>query len=125
MGYRHSNKCRHFIAVPTICIARRNCEIYMVCKGKVPPGCHLAEPVTQVTRFYMPLEPNLGTICHELCTLSGSLCGSVLILTPQMICLRCVQLNLQTFACFVPSIIYNLTGAVYSPQLLSHFFAPI
>ena len=31
-------------------------------KGKVPPGCLLAEPITQVTRFSMPLEPSFGTV---------------------------------------------------------------
>ena len=31
-------------------------------KGEVPPGCLLAEPVTLVTRFFMPLEPSFGTM---------------------------------------------------------------
>ena len=31
-------------------------------KCKVPPGCLLAELVTQVTTFFMPLEPSLGTM---------------------------------------------------------------
>ena len=31
-------------------------------KYKISPGCFLAEPVTQATRFSMLLEPSLGTI---------------------------------------------------------------
>ena len=49
----------------------------MCTKGKVSLRCLLAEPVTQVTRFSMPLEPSFGIMpqssalsqLHTLCTL--------------------------------------------------------
>ena len=32
-------------------------------KGEVPPGCLSVEPVTQVTRFSMPLEQSILVLC--------------------------------------------------------------
>ena len=49
-------------------------------KGKVTPGCLLAERVTQVTRFSMPPKARLWRHATELRTLSVAypLCGSAL-----------------------------------------------
>ena len=45
-------------------------------KGKVPPGCLLAEPVTHGTRFSMTLGPSLGTVplCSALSQLHSIRC---------------------------------------------------
>ena len=75
-------------------------------KGKVPPGCLSVDPITYVTRFSMPLEPSFGTrpLSSALSQLH-TLCVAQLLLTPQIIFLRCAQINLQFFAHFVPLII--------------------
>ena len=91
------------------------CLPYYFSLSKVPPGCLLGEPFTQVTIFYMSLEPSLGTLMlSSLLTQLHTLFVAQLLLTPRIICLRCAQLNLQTLACFVPSIIHNHSGAAYS-----------
>ena len=49
-------------------------------KGKVRPGCLLAEPVTIMAIFSMPLEPSFGTmpLSSALSQLITHLCGSAL-----------------------------------------------
>ena len=60
--------------------------------------------------FPYPLEPGLGPALSQL----HVLCVAQLLLAPRIIFLRCATINLQNFACFVPSNIHNLTRAVYS-----------
>ena len=58
-------------------------------KVKLPPGCLLSEPIIQVNRFSMPLEPSLGTMLAELCTISMTftlMWLSFYILTALIIC---------------------------------------
>ena len=53
-----------------ICPSKMSLSIYTKGKDKVPPGCLLSEPVTQMARFSMPLEPCFWYYAAELCTLS-------------------------------------------------------
>ena len=62
-------------------------------KGKVPPGCLLAKPVTLVTRYSMLLDPCLGTMqLSSALSQLHILCVAQLFLTwSQIIRLRCAQ----------------------------------
>ena len=53
------------------------CKLAAKGKGKVPPGCLLAETVTYLTRFFMPLGARLWHYAAKLHTLSVTypLCG--------------------------------------------------
>ena len=70
-------------------------------KGKVPPGCLLAEPVIQVTRFFVPLGARLWHYATDLRTLSVTypMCGSALTNNMDILSEMC-PLQLTDFACF-------------------------
>ena len=80
----------------------------------MPPGCILAELVTHVTKFSMPLEPSLDTIplrskLDQLHTLRVCLTE-----TTDDIFMMCLQIKLAYFfVCFVPATIHDLTGVTY------------
>ena len=86
-------------------------------KDKAPPGCLLAESVTQVTRFSMPLGARLWHYAAELRTLSVTypLCGSALTDTTDnpLMC----PLKLTDFCLFVYHPSYKILQGLLIPPM--------